>query len=86
MDWDVAVATEDYHVFVLVVTVVANSTLSVVLSLDGSHIGAATVGFLLVLEDETALPALLYLLQDLPVLNVALPLLFLLDVLEEVFL
>lgn len=49
MDWDVAVAAEDYHVFVFVVAVVTDSTLSIILSLDSSHVRASAVSFLLVL-------------------------------------
>jgi hypothetical protein len=32
MDWNAAVATEDYEVFILIVTIVANGTLGILLS------------------------------------------------------
>lgn len=90
MDWDVTVATEDDQVFVLVVTVVTDRTLSIFLSHEGTLMWIHVL-VLYIIQYWLVISSIIFLinlqlLQYLLILQVILPLLHLLNMLQELFL
>lgn len=86
MHGHIAVAAEHDHVFVLVVSIVAYRTLSIILSHYSAHVAANSSHFLLIQQYLPPFAPLFYLLEYALVLLVALRLLHLLYVLQEVLL
>lgn len=89
MNWDVTISAKDDHVLVLVVAIVADSALGIILCSDCPHVTTSRP-FLFILQEHslttTSVATGLHPLKNLLVLDVALALLFLLNVLEEILL